>query len=274
MAGLINKKTIFRAAALLAGGLLIALVWGACSLLPAVDTARVSINSGIPGLDGARAATAPDNVEALRLYVSAENMLPIVKEFSGGTVAVDVPAGNDRVFVLEAADANGDTTHVGTATTSLTAGQSKTLSINMIANPLANNPHPSEYPGAVLDGSSGKYYVPIVFADQGMSAKLFDDAMAYAVLLSTNEYNCHLVTIVTENEQTIIADMGTAIPMWIGGIIISYNLTWITGETPVASYPGTTYGIDDYGVSFDSGYWYGNNSATTLGGMIIEFEPN
>ncbi len=80
-------------------------------------------------------AAAPQGIVSLTLLVTASDMDPIVREcpVDAAEILLEVPAGNERIFVLAAVASS--TNYIGTATADLTTGKDENLTITMIALP-------------------------------------------------------------------------------------------------------------------------------------------
>ena len=97
-------------------------------------TATVVLSTGMgPRHVGSKAWGVTD-VASFTLTVSANDMDTVTKDFTDSVISLELSAGNDRTFTLEAKDTGGSVLFTGSSTIDLTAGKTVPVTIIMESN--------------------------------------------------------------------------------------------------------------------------------------------
>ena len=109
--------------------LIIAVIITACTnpLAPANGTALISINTGLN--ISAEGSKGLSDVASFKLTISADDMTTIEQTFTEPSFTIEIEAGADRTFKLDALDANGNILYSGSTTVTLIAGEDAVVQI-------------------------------------------------------------------------------------------------------------------------------------------------
>ena len=110
---------------------IISILFIACTnpLAPADGTALISINTGLN--ISAESSKGQTDVVSFKLTISADDMTTIEQTFTEPSFTLELEAGADRTFKLDALDADGNVLYSGSKTIDLTAGQSAEITIKL-----------------------------------------------------------------------------------------------------------------------------------------------
>ena len=103
---------------------------GACNQfqLNELETVNVTLNTG---LNPAVSRATAESVTSFRLIVSAEDIVTVEQVFTDETINLEIEAGIDRLFTLQALDADENILFSGSRTVDLTAGEPAEIVIDL-----------------------------------------------------------------------------------------------------------------------------------------------
>ncbi len=207
------------------------------------DKSVVTIQTGL--LPANARGAMPGTIDSILIQITAPDMEPIVRTVTSGSVEIEVPAGEMRLFSVMAHDNEYNRyTHYGASFVSLAGGQSTSVSVEM--EPLQND----------MYAPMGTYYTQI-FCPQGIS---FPQAVAAAAIAAPPGWESHLATYEAESQSLFGGDiiLEDYSQSWIGFTLVS-----VFGESVVlAQLDGETWSGFNY---FDYDYFVRDVNASHFG---------
>ncbi len=209
-----------------------------------IETTRVTVNTG---LNPAESRTAAADVISFKISISADDMSAIEYEFTEESISIEVEAGPNRRFVLEALDADGNVLFSGNSTINLTAGEDAELVINL------------GYAGFyVTFNTNGGTSLPVQYVQKGGLVSIpvnpvrtdFSISGWYTDSLLTQEWI--LASDVVNSDLTLYAAWADAVPPVPGGSGIlsissitdsSFTVSWSAATDTTTSQSNLNYEV-------------------------------